>query len=90
MVGGSTPSSLAIVGTTSNYLEVRKYELEAGKMFTPGHDASRARVAVVGPAVATLLGFDNPIALVGEQVGAVDEVPRQLREQVEERRVYWT
>jgi putative ABC transport system permease protein len=37
-------------------------------MFTPGHDASRARVAVVGPAVATLLGFDNPIALVGEQV----------------------
>ena len=61
-------ANTSIVGTTSNYLEVRKYELEAGKMFTPGHDASRARVAVVGPAVATLLGFDNPIALVGEQV----------------------
>ena len=61
-------ANTSIVGTTSNYLEVRKYELEAGRMFTPGHDASRARVAVVGPAVATLLGFDNPIALVGEQV----------------------
>jgi len=61
-------ANTSIVGTTSNYLEVRKYELEAGKMFTPGHDAARARVAVVGPAVATLLGFDNPIALVGEQV----------------------
>ena len=61
-------ANTSIVGTTANYLEVRKYELEAGKMFTPGHDASRARVAVVGPAVATLLGFDNPIALVGEQV----------------------
>jgi len=61
-------ANTSIVGTTANYLEVRKYELEAGKMFTAGHDASRARVAVVGPAVAQLLGFDNPIALVGEQV----------------------
>ena len=61
-------ANTSIVGTTANYLEVRKYELEAGKMFTPGHDAARARVAVVGPAVAQLLGFDNPIALVGEQV----------------------
>jgi putative ABC transport system permease protein len=61
-------ANTSIVGTTANYLEVRKYELEAGRMFTPGHDAARARVAVVGPAVATLLGFDNPIALVGEQV----------------------
>ena len=61
-------ANTSIVGTTANYLEVRKYELEAGRMFTPGHDASRARVAVVGPAVATLLGFDNPIALVGESI----------------------
>ena len=61
-------ANTSIVGTTANYLEVRKYELEAGKMFTTGHDAARARVAVVGPAVAQLLGFDNPIALVGEQV----------------------
>jgi putative ABC transport system permease protein len=61
-------ANTSIVGTTANYLEVRKYELAAGRMFTPGHDASRARVAVVGPAVAQLLGFDNPIALVGEAV----------------------
>ncbi|HEX6047970.1 MAG TPA: ABC transporter permease [Gemmatimonadaceae bacterium] len=61
-------ANTSIVGTTANYLEVRKYELEAGKMFTPGHDAARARVAVVGPAVAQLLGFDNPIALVGQNV----------------------
>jgi putative ABC transport system permease protein len=61
-------ANTSIIGTTSNYLEVRKFELEAGKMFTTGHDAARARVAVVGPAVAQLLGFDNPTALVGEQV----------------------
>ena len=61
-------ANTSIVGTTANYLEVRKYELDAGKMFTPAHDAARARVAVIGPAVAQLLGFDNPIALVGEPV----------------------
>ena len=61
-------ANTSIIGTTANYLEVRKYELAAGKMFTPAHDAARARVAVLGPAVAQLLGFDNPIALVGEQV----------------------
>jgi putative ABC transport system permease protein len=61
-------ANTSVVGTTSNYLEVRKYELEAGRMFTPGHDQARARVAVVGPAVATLLGFENPIALVGESI----------------------
>jgi putative ABC transport system permease protein len=61
-------ANTSIVGTTANYLEVRKYELDAGKMFTPAHDAARARVAVIGPAVAQLLGFDNPIALVGENV----------------------
>ena len=61
-------ANTSVIGTTANYLEVRKFELEAGKMFTAGHDAARARVAVVGPAVAQLLGFDNPIALVGEQV----------------------
>ena len=61
-------ANTSIIGTTANYLEVRKYELDAGKMFTPAHDAARARVAVIGPAVAQLLGFDNPIALVGEQV----------------------
>jgi putative ABC transport system permease protein len=61
-------ANTSIVGTTANYLEVRKYELEAGKHVHDGTRRARARVAVVGPAVAQLLGFDNPIALVGEQV----------------------
>jgi putative ABC transport system permease protein len=61
-------ANTSIVGTTANYLEVRKFELESGRMFTPAHDGSRARVAVVGPAVAQLLGFDNPVALVGQNV----------------------
>src|SRR5919202_6319384 len=37
-----------VVGTTANYLTVRKFELAAGRMFTPGENESRQRVAVLG------------------------------------------
>ena len=56
------------VGTSANYLDVRKYELEAGRMFTNADDVGRRRVAVVGPAVLTGLGLDNPEALIGENI----------------------
>ena len=56
------------VGTSANYLEVRKYEMEAGRMFTNADDIGRRRVAVVGPAVLTGLGLDNPQALIGENI----------------------
>jgi putative ABC transport system permease protein len=61
-------SATRVVGTTSNYLEVRKYELGAGRMFSNGDDLSRRRVAVIGPTVMTNLGIDNPVAIIGEQV----------------------
>src|SRR5688500_18824173 len=57
-----------VVGTTANYLEVRKYELGAGRMFTRGEDESRRRVAVLGPEVAKNLGFDTPAAIVGQPI----------------------
>ncbi len=58
----------AVVGTTANYLEVRKFELDAGRMFTAAEDAGRQRVAVVGPEVLKNLGLENPAALVGEPI----------------------
>jgi putative ABC transport system permease protein len=58
----------SIVGTTSNYLEVRKYKLLAGRMFTRLEDDAKQRVAVVGPAVATNLGLAAPDALLGENI----------------------
>jgi putative ABC transport system permease protein len=61
-------SATRVVGTTSNYLEVRKYELGAGRMFSNGDDLSRRRVAIIGPTVMTNLGIDNPVAIIGEQV----------------------
>ncbi|HUF29585.1 MAG TPA: ABC transporter permease [Gemmatimonadaceae bacterium] len=61
-------SATRVVGTTSNYLSVRKYDLAAGKMFSNGDDLSRRRVAIIGPTVMTNLGIDNPAAIVGEQI----------------------
>src|SRR5215210_3429012 len=40
-------TNTSVVGTTSNYLEVRKYELQAGRMFTRAEDEGRQRVAVL-------------------------------------------
>jgi putative ABC transport system permease protein len=57
-----------IVGVTSNFPQVRKYELAAGRFFTTAEDNSRQRLAIVGPTVVENLGLQTPEALVGEQV----------------------
>jgi putative ABC transport system permease protein len=57
-----------VVGSTANYPEVRKYEMAAGRFFTNAEDASRQRVAVVGPTVVENLGLQTPEALVGENI----------------------
>jgi putative ABC transport system permease protein len=61
-------TNTSIVGTTANYLDVRKYTLSAGRMFTTAEDEARARVAVVGPTVATNMGLTTPEALLGEKI----------------------
>jgi putative ABC transport system permease protein len=61
-------TSTSIVGTTANYLEVRKYELDAGRMFTRSEDEGRQRLAVLGSAVVENLGIRSPDAIVGENV----------------------
>src|SRR3954471_5864632 len=61
-------ASASIVGTSANYLEVRKYKLMAGRMFTRNEDEAKQRVAVVGPAVATNMGLEAPDALLGENI----------------------
>ena len=57
-----------VVGTTANYLEVRKFKLKAGRMFTQGEDDARQREAVIGPTVVTNLGLEVPDALLGEAI----------------------
>ena len=61
-------TNTSVVGTTSNYLPVRKYELQAGRMFTTAEDMGRQRVAVLGPAVLEAFGVNSPEAVIGENV----------------------
>jgi putative ABC transport system permease protein len=65
---GNKNANTSIVGTTANYLEVRKYKLQYGRMFTTAEDEGKQRVAVIGPAVATNMGLDTPEALLGESI----------------------
>ena len=68
IVVGNKNANTQIIGTTPNYLEVRKYTLAYGKMFTAADDEGRQRVAVVGNTVINNLGLTTPEALVGETV----------------------
>jgi len=61
-------TNTTITGTSANYLEVRKFTLDAGRMFTTAEDAAKRRVAVVGAQVLADLGFENPQSLVGAQL----------------------
>src|ERR1700712_769536 len=61
-------ASTSAVGTTANYLTVRKYELAAGRMFTSQEDEGRQRVVVLGQTVVTALGIRSPDAIIGENV----------------------
>ncbi|MGH7616300.1 MAG: ABC transporter permease [Gemmatimonadaceae bacterium] len=68
IVFGNKNASTQIIGTTPNYLQVRKYTLQAGRMFTAADDEGRQRVAVVGNTVIQNLGVTTPEALIGENV----------------------
>jgi putative ABC transport system permease protein len=64
----SQNSNTTIVGTTANYLEVRKFKMEHGRMFRSKEDDARKRYAVLGSEVVTELGVANPATLIGAQI----------------------
>jgi putative ABC transport system permease protein len=60
---GNQNSNVNVVGTTSNYITVRNYQVSHGRMFTPGEDEARQRLAVLGNAVPRMLG-GNPAGMI--------------------------
>jgi putative ABC transport system permease protein len=64
---GNMNTSTSVVGTTANYLEVRRYEIATGKMFTATDDQGARRVVVLGDAVVQNLGTTAD-AIVGQNV----------------------
>ncbi len=61
-------TNTSVIGTTANYLEVRKYNLASGRMFTELDDKESRRVAVLASTVAENLGSQSPSDLVGAHV----------------------
>jgi putative ABC transport system permease protein len=62
---GNQNSNVNVVGTTSNYVDVRNYTVPYGRMFTPGEDEARQRYAVLGASVPRMLG-GNPAAMINQ------------------------
>ena len=65
---GTMNTNTQILGTTPNYLEVRKYEIAAGRMFTAQENQATRKVVVLGPQVMNNLGITNPADAVGQSV----------------------
>ena len=61
-----------VLGTSPNYLEVRKYSIAAGAMFTQADNDGSRRVAVLGQTVLTNLGVGADI--VGQQI-RINSIP---------------
>ncbi|MEA3247270.1 MAG: ABC transporter permease [Gemmatimonadota bacterium] len=61
-------TNLRIVGTIPNFLDVRGYRIESGRMFTEREEVGRRRVAVIGADVADQLELADPLELLGQQI----------------------
>jgi putative ABC transport system permease protein len=65
---GTYNAMTQVTGAKANYLLVRNYKLQAGRMFTEQEEQGMRRGAVVGSAVIDNLGLQTPEALIGEDV----------------------
>src|SRR5262245_30398383 len=68
LVFGNKNANTQVIGTTPNYLEVRKYKMNIGRMFTAADNEGKQRVVVLGSAVVDNLGITSPEALLNENV----------------------
>ncbi len=64
---GNQNFNINILGTTSNFPEVRNYTITHGRMFTPGDDGARQRYAVLGSAIPAMLGV-HPVSLINTNI----------------------
>ncbi|WP_037066704.1 ABC transporter permease [Pseudonocardia acaciae] len=63
---GAQYLSASVTGTTYDYLDVQRKSLAAGAFLTEAQDRSGAKVAVLGPMVATALYGPDPSSAIGQ------------------------
>jgi putative ABC transport system permease protein len=61
-------TNVQVTGTTANFLEVRGFHMDVGRMFTEREEAARRRVAVLGAEVLPLLGITSPMQVLDDKI----------------------
>jgi putative ABC transport system permease protein len=64
---GNQTRTINIIGTTSNFADVYKFDLRYGRLFSAAEEASKKRVVVLGGSVPGLLDIDGTM-LIGERL----------------------
>ena len=73
---GSQNLNVSVTGTVPEYVNVNRYQVNVGRMFSAGDDEGRKRVAVLGYAIPGMLGT-TPELLVGKTL-SVGGVPFEI------------
>ncbi len=66
IVWGDQNTNMTILGVTPNFLAVRGFDIDRGRMFDSGENLGMQRVAVLGYGVLHELNVVNPDAIVGQ------------------------
>src|SRR5881394_2084958 len=61
-------TNVQVTGTAANFLEVRGFKMDVGRMFTEQDERARRRVAVIGATVLPLLGVTSPMQILDEKI----------------------
>ena len=65
---GSLNAQTQVTGAKPRFMEIRKFNLAAGRFFNEAEEAGMRRVSVLGSAVIENLGLQSPEAIIGENV----------------------
>ena len=66
-------TNVQITGTTPNFLEVRMFALNRGRMLTESDESARRRVAVLGAGILPLFEIPDPDAILGDNTRIAGE-----------------
>ncbi|MEA3247271.1 MAG: ABC transporter permease [Gemmatimonadota bacterium] len=68
VVWGTKNTNIQVTGTVPNFLDVRGFRLESGRMFTPQEEVGRKRVAILGSQALVNLEIGSAEAIIGQQI----------------------
>ncbi|MEO8195067.1 MAG: ABC transporter permease [Gemmatimonadales bacterium] len=65
---GALNAQTQVTGARTQFMEIRKFNLAAGRFYNEAEEAGMRRVAVLGSAVIDNLGLQTPEAIIGENI----------------------